>query len=51
VVEANFKDLLEQILGRRVYRIHWSEQGMQPKGGWHFDVELDADPSPSPGVG
>lgn len=49
-VEELFKQPLETLLGRKITAIGWSEQGMQPDGGWNFDVVLAEEKQACPGL-
>jgi hypothetical protein len=37
-VNTVFKGIIEEKTGKKVKKIGWSEQGMQPKLGWNFDI-------------
>ena len=39
-VNSQLKSLVAEKIGYKVKKIGWSEQGMQPDGGWSFDVLL-----------
>ncbi len=37
-VTEKLKPIIEEVVGRKVKKLGWSEQGMQPDDGWSFDV-------------
>lgn len=37
-VKEKFKSVIEDMTGMKIRTMGWSEQGMQPKYGWNFDL-------------